>query len=473
MMSSASKWCLSIALPLLATCAPAPSNGEPGSATPEPSAAEEPGERTKGSGGGGGGGATAVPTAAAEAEVPEEPAPPAWTPRPEDRVTPHQELEFAENLTPFFDRLAVVDSDDPPPESDIIRVVHLGASMIGNDDLPGILREKFQTRFGDGGAGLVLLSRYMPNYRHRWVNINANDWQHCYIAYLCKSDGYYGLGGTTFWSDGGAATTLRTRDDELGSKAAHFEVWYVAQPGGGKLEARIDRNDREVINTRADALEDRYFSMDVEEGPHKVSIRALGSGRVRGYGVVMETKGPGLVWDQFSMLGAFTKRMLAWDPDHIAGQIKHRDPDLIAFMYGGNDLRRVATKKLSKEQYVEEYSTAVQRVRAGKPDAGCLIIGLTDRGKSLHFTIVPEHVETIIQGQREVAQKTGCAFFDTYTAMGGGGSLAQWHKKRLAEADLKHLNHAGRKIVGGWIYDAIIAAYVAHRTGEAPRGGEG
>ena len=35
---------------------------------------------------------------------------------------------------------------------------------------------------------------------------------------------------------------------------------------------------------------------------------------------------------------------------------------------------------------------------------------------------------------------------------------------RVAEADLKHLNHAGREVLGGWIYDAIIAAYVEHRS---------
>ena len=446
-------------------CAPAPqssSGGEPGDAQP---AAATPADGDASDSQAPAKGAVAAPTDGGAKTS-------SWTPRPGDDVEPHQPLEFAENLAPFFGRLAAIDSQQPAAaDDDIVRVVHLGASMIGNDDLPAVLRERFQTRFGDGGAGLVLLSRYMPNYRHRWVTINANGWEHCYIAYLCKKDGHYGLGGTTFWSDGGAASTLRTRDAELGGKVAHFEVWYAATKGGGKLEARVDREEREVINTRADALEDRYHAIDVEEGPHKIGIRALGSGRVRAYGVVMETEGPGLVWDQFSMLGAFTKRMLAWDPEHIAGQIEHRDPDLIAFMYGGNDLRRVATKKLSQEQYVEEYATAVKRVRAGKPEAGCLIIGITDRGKSLHFTIVPEHVETIVQGQREVAKQTGCAFFDTYTAMGGGGSLAAWRKKKppLAEADLKHLNHAGRKVLGGWIYDAIMSAYVEHRTGASSK----
>ncbi len=412
-----------------------------------------------------------APTPAVEpAPAPEpEPAKPAWQPREEDKITPHQPLEFIETMAPFFDRLAVIDdalADGGKPDKPIVRVVHLGASMIGNDDLPGILREKFQTRFGDGGAGLVLLQRYMPNYIHRWVKLNASGWDHCYIAYLCKKDGHYGLGGTTFWSTGGARTVIETRKHELGDEVSRFEFWYAEQPRGGKVSLRVDKEEPVVLETKADELADRYHEIDVEQGPHKIEVKAKGGGKTRAYGVVLETDGPGLVWDQFSMLGSFTKRLLGLDPDHIAGQIKHRDPDLIAFTYGGNDLRRVANKKLTGEEYKDEYVQVIERVRAGKPEAACLIIGITDRGKSLTFTILPEHVETIVEAQRAAAKQTGCAFFDTYKAMGGAGSLKKWLRKKppLAAGDLKHLNHRGRIVFGGWVYDAIIAGYVAHRS---------
>lgn len=391
-----------------------------------------------------------------------EPAKPSWEPRAEDRITPHQALEFPERLGSFYDALAAVDDG----EQKLVRVVHMGASMIGADDLPGVLRERFQTRFGDGGAGMVLLSRYMPNYLHKWVKIRASGWDHCYIAYKCMKDGHYGIGGTTFWSKGGAETRITTRKDELGDEVSRFEVWYLARPGGGRLDVKVDNGERQTINTRADVLEDRYHEIDVEQGPHDIHIRAAGYGNTRAYGVVLETDGPGLVWDQFSKLGVFTKKVLAWDKDHLAGQIAHRDPDLIVFTYGGNDLRRVANGKLNKEKYIEEYTKVVQHVRHGKPEAACLITSITDRGKSLTFDITPEHVETIVTGQRAVADKVGCAFFDTWTAMGGGGSLKKWKylNPPLAAKDLKHLNHRGRVKLGGWIYDAIMAGYVAHRT---------
>ncbi|MEM6992675.1 MAG: hypothetical protein AAF721_19330 [Myxococcota bacterium] len=308
--------------------------------------------------------APAAPTTAEPDEPPEPPAPtkPAWTPRETEVTEAEHPLEHPEALAPFYEALARVDDG----ETEVARVVHLGASMIGGDDLTSVLRERFQTRFGDGGAGLVLLQRYMPNYRHRGTRLTADGWTHCYIAYLCKKDGHYGLGGATFFGESGATTTIRTLPEGLGATVSRYEVWYAAGPRGGRFDVRVDRDVREVVDTRADALEDRYHVIDVEPGSHTIEVRARGHGKVRGYGIVLETDGPGVVWDQFSMLGAFTKRMLGWDPEHIAGQIARRDPSLIAFMYGGNDLRRVATGKLDHAQYVREYLEAVQRGARGQ-----------------------------------------------------------------------------------------------------------
>jgi len=75
-----------------------------------------------------------------------------------------------------------------------------------------------------------------------------------------------------------------------------------------------------------------------------------------------------------------------------------------------------------------------EHMRRGKPQASCLITAINDRGKSLTYDIDAEHVEVIVEAQREVARQTGCAFFDTYAAMGGPGSFAAWRKRKLAAA---------------------------------------
>ncbi len=429
-----------------ACSAPSPESGSsaptpaPSASTPAPVAAVgEPAAKT------------AEPAPAPEA--------PPWTPRPEDEVTAHHAVEDPEALAYFFDRLAALDDG----EKTVVRVVHLGASMIGMDDLPSVIRGKFQTRFGDGGAGLVLLQRYMTNYIHRWVDLSGSGWEHCYIGYLCKRDGHYGLGGATFWSGGRAKTRIETRKKGLGSAASHVEVWYAGQPGGGRLQVQVDDAEPVVIETQAEALEDRFHAMDVPKGRHAVTVKPGGGGVVRAYGVVLETDA-GVVWDQFSWLGAFTKRMLAWDDGHIAAQIAQRDPALLVFTFGGNDTRRMANRKLTAEAYTAEYLEGIQKVRAGKPEASCMVTAMTDRARSLEFDVT-DVLEDVVEAQRQAAKQAGCAFYDSFSAMGGRGSLAQWRRKNppLAAPDRKHLDHAGREVLGGWIYDALIAGYVARR----------
>jgi lysophospholipase L1-like esterase len=175
------------------------------------------------------------------------------------------------------------------------------------------------------------------------------------------------------------------------------------------------------------------------------------------------------------MLGAFTKRMLAWGEDHIKGQIARRDPHLVVFTYGGNDLRRFATGKLDVAQYTDEFAESIERVLAGKPDAACLVVGISDRGRTWTHEVEAEHMANVTESHRQAAARAGCAFFDTYAAMGGVGSAKRWRAKDppLAAGDLKHLTHAGNVVLGGWIYDAIVHEYVRHRLaapGSTPEG---
>ncbi len=403
---------------------------------------------------------TASPLAPSQARA--EPTLPPYEPREEDRVAPHMPLENPEVLAPFYDRLASLDDET---EAGLVRVLHLGDSVLGADGITGALRRRFQTRFGDGGPGLVLLQRYMKNYRHTGVDLRAKGWEFCYVIYLCQKDGHYGLGGATFWSTGGAQTTYRTLKEGLGSSVSRYELWYMTDPRGGKLELRVDGGPPEVIDTRADAAEDRYHTLDVKPGPHRLRVRAAGGGKARAYGVVMETDGSGVVWDSFSMLGAFTKRLLLWPPEHVKSQLSRRDPDLLVLSYGGNDLRRVVIREVTGPAYIEEYLEVIDYLRAAAPDVPCLITTLGDHGRILIYDVVPKQTEVIVAAQREVARRAGCAFFDTYTAMGGPGSIYDWRDQRpaLASKDLKHFSPRGHRRVAGWIYDAIIAGYVAHR----------
>lgn len=357
-------------------------------------------------------------------------------------------IENAGALAPFFRALAGTERGEG-----LTRVTHLGDSSIGMDALPHGLRRRFQERFGDGGAGFLLLTQPAESYTNRTVRVReSSPWTSCVVVRRCRPDGHYGLGGVTAEARGRSSTTIEPRD---GRRVSRAELWYLAQPRGGRLQFELGEASVE-IDTAAEALEDRWHVLEGPEGDLTARVRTLG-GRVRAYGMVLENDGPGVVWDSLPMVGAFTRRVLAYDEAHFARQLARRDPDLVVLSYGGNDLRGVV-HGLSRERLQEETEQVLARVRAAVPDSACLLVGVSDHTASGLAAIEPRHVQTVIDAQRAAAERSGCAFWDQVAAMGGGGSFRTWHRRGLTAGDGKHLSARGREVIAARLHAALMHA---------------
>lgn len=369
-------------------------------------------------------------------------------------------------LEPFYGSLRRIDEGN---SKTIVRVSHFGDSSIGLDQFPHAIRRRMQARFGDGGSGFVLLYPYSLNTTSQVAQFRGHDhWNVCFIVYQCQKDGHYGYGGHVFSGRPGAYASIATAKDSLGHKASNIELWYATHPHGGKISIQVDDHEAHLIDSRGGKLEDRWFNLQVPLAEHHIKVRSAGGGVVRAYGMVLETQGPGLVWDTMSMIGAFTKRVSLFDSEHMARQVAHRNPDLIVFNYGGNDLRRFVGKSVRTNTFKQEMTDALQRLRNGKPSAACLVIGIIDHARSGQRKVESHHVEAVISAQREVAFQQGCAFFDTYRAMGGPGSITHWRRQKppLASPDQKHLNRRGRDRMGQMLYDALMSGYERYLTGK-------
>ncbi len=401
----------------------------------------------------------------------------AYVPDPRDLQTVEQsfELSTGTELDPFFASLALTERGQG--SDTITRVVHWGDSAIGVDGIPSAIRKRLQARFGDAGHGFHVMAPPNTSYRHKGVKFSHNDrWKLCFITRKCRSDGRYGLGGTTTSSYGGGTSRFAPDPRHSSGHVSMFEIWYVGAQRGGKIRYRIDREEPVVFETgRSDGpeeLEDRWRRIEVEDGPHKIRVEALGGGKTRIYGVVMERNGPGVVWDGLALVGAFTKRMLEFDPEHLRSQLEHRQPELAVFTFGGNDMIRAS---MPMEQYVDEYRRVIHSVKTARPEAACLIMAPLDHGIRKGSRIVSRPVvSTMVEAQRQVAQKEGCAFFDTYQAMGGEGSAGRWYSRspRLISGDLSHVTFKGQIVIGELFYRALMEAYVNYRrrvpTPQAP-----
>ncbi len=378
--------------------------------------------------------------------------PPAGGPAPARTDAPGATpaVERPAALRPFFEALARTRR-----ERTITRVTHLGDSSIGLDDLPHRIRRAFQERHGDAGPGYVLLQAHTGNYAHRalWL-MSDPPWDMCFIVNRCARDGRYGLGGVTVRSSGGASSDISLR---AGVSVSRAELWYASHPTGGRIAFRFGRGDAafERVETRGAALEDRWRELRREPGHHNVRVSADGGGMARAYGVVLETEGPGVVWDSISMIGAFTPRLLAADEAHFASQLAHRDPSLVVLNFGGNDLRRLIGGRVDEARFTTETADVLGRVRRAVPRAGCLLIGINDHRLSGNATVEPRHVQAIVSAQRAAAARAGCAFWDTYAAMGGPGSFGRWERLGLSSNDGKHLSPRGREVIANRLVAAM------------------
>ncbi len=410
-------------------------------------------------------------TSPACAAPPDDPAPtfPAYAGHPDDGPAPAIPLLGVENLDYYYSKLMLTELGS---SGAITRAGHWGDSVIGGDGLTEAVRQRLQRRFGDSGHGFHTLGRYSRWYQHRGIHYKERtDWNTCLIIFKCQSDRRYGYGGVTSASQGPSLSTWRTVDDEIGRNVSRFELWYQKRPDGGGFEIRVDGRVERTVNTRAAAVSDDVETVLLADGPHTIDVAARGNGVSRGYGVVLERDVPGAVWDELSLIGSFTQRLDHQDAEHIAGQVRRRDVDLLVFMFGGNDLGRERTDlKHTTLPYEEEYARMIRKMRAGKPEASCMIVAIIDHAIRVNGAIVSRpFVARLVNAQRAVAKAEGCAFYDTLAMQGGDGAVARGRqsKPQLAAPDLRHPTRAGQQLIGSNLYAALMHGYANYRQRQA------
>jgi lysophospholipase L1-like esterase len=373
-----------------------------------------------------------------------------------------------QGMAPFYRALARAAAGQPGA---IVRVAHWGDSTIAADDVTVTLRRRLQARFGEGGHGFHLAGRGTQPYRHfdvQWDDFRS--WKAQSVIHGDRKDGRYGLGGILQIGNRGSRAEFRTVEKgPVGRTWGVVEVWYQVHPASGPLAVRIDEGEWVSLETRSGTTEDRWFRQEVEDGPpHRLEIEARGP-EVRVYGVVMERSGPGVVWDSLGIVGARANRLLHFDPDHLAAQVARRAPDLLVLAFGGNE---AADLRMNHDRYRQQLAEVIRRVRAGRPEAGCLLLAPLDQGEvgpRGGVRTLPE-LPRIVESQRVVAAEAGCAFFDTWKAMGGEGAMGRWYRSRprLGWGDYRHATPAGYEVVGNLIYKALLKGFADHLA-QVPR----
>jgi lysophospholipase L1-like esterase len=367
-------------------------------------------------------------------------------------------------LDSFYGALSRADAKEPHR---VVRIAHFGDSLIASDFVSGTLRRALQERFGDAGHGFVLMANAWPSYFHWDVDRYATGgWQVSRIVGPYAEDGRYGLGGVSFLAPKNVLARVGTaKSGTLGRNVSRFVVAYAEGPRGGRFQLRVDGEDREVVDTQGAEPRSRFHELTVPDGPHELELQTV-AGESRLFGIVLEREGPGVVLDALGVQGGRIRYLDKQDDAHFAEQLAWRKPDLVVYEFGANE----SGDAPSMADFYDTMHAVLSQTKRALPESSCLVISAMDRATKRGDEITSvRYIAALVEEQRRTALAMGCAFFDTYRAMGGRGSMPAWVKRGLGQADLIHPTGAGADRIGHWIYGALLADYFAFRAREHAR----
>jgi lysophospholipase L1-like esterase len=339
-------------------------------------------------------------------------------------------------------------------------VLHYGDSPTTADLITADARAMLQKQFGDAGSGFVLIARPWAWYGHRGVEMSASNFK-VDVAGTPEApkDGLYGLGAASFRGSAGAVAHWTLKD----AHHSRVEVAYLTQPGGGTftVETKGDAGVLELGSVQTDGEQaPGYASFEIPDGSTEFTLRVT-SGSVRLYGMDFRKPGPGVVYSSLGINGAnVTLLSHAMNGAHWAAQLQHYHPDLVVVAFGTNES---GFPKFVDGTWGPELKAAVRRIRAAVPDASVLLMSPMDRGERKESGEIGtvEAMPRLVDIESKAAAELGVAFFNTFEAMGGEGTMAKWYngEPRLVGADFIHPMPAGARIVGELLYTALRDGY--------------
>jgi hypothetical protein len=342
----------------------------------------------------------------------------------------------------------------------VTRILHYGDSPTTADLITADVRNFLHLRFGDAGHGTCLIGKPWAWYAHRGLDVSAEGWQMDPATLKKQKDGRYGLGGVSFTGDAGAWSRIRLK------KPGHTEmvVSYLGRPDGG--EVSIDAGEVHIgsLNTampEVGAVEQPY---EIPPEATEFSLRVTG-GRARLFGVTFRKRAIGVIYDSIGLNGTWAGVLAHhMNGEHWMEQLRLAKPNLVVINYGTNES---GYKNYVETSYPKDVKEIIRRVKTAAPESAVLIMSPMDRGaREAGGTIgtVPS-LPQLVTVQAKLAAENDCAFFNTFQAMGGQGTMGRWYmaEPRLVSADFIHPMPAGARLVGTLLYNALMDGYNSYK----------
>lgn len=331
-----------------------------------------------------------------------------------------------------------------------LRIAFYGDSFIEGDVFCGSFRDTLQSVFGGRGVGFVPITSAVTGFRntirHRFENWTA-------FSLINKKETRHAIGpaGYTFVPQEGNWVEYKPSKQRLLREFHAVKLFY--------------KSTRDVIlhfsADTAQHTEPLESSGKFEEWnfPAKqsklVRFEFFPHDSLLVYGASFENE-EGICVDNFSIRGNSGMNLGDIPPSMYKDFNRFRNYKLIILQFG---LNLVVSESLNYGAYVKRMVAVVNSLKKSFPNSSFLLLSISDRSENVDGTFeTMAAIPTMRDAQRLIAQQSGIAFWDMFSAMGGENSMVKWAEAKppLGARDYTHLTFRGGRMLAGSLAKSLL-----------------
>jgi hypothetical protein len=376
-------------------------------------------------------------------------------------VLPPRHLQFPTNVNPLEKWFSKIDRE---ARHKTVRVLHYGDSQIEGDRISAQIRQSLQVRFGGVGPGMISITPQVPAFS---MEVTPGNGLSRHVGFTPVED------STVTHGNFGPRFTISRCDTSRGScmvrisprrfgyaRARNFEtmrIFWQLHDENNAPTLRISANDSiPVVASTQNARgmetelpkETEFIDLDVSSLDGDVLAVSLEGNR-------------GVIVDNIALRGSSGLIFTRADSGAIENYVQPQEVGLILLQFGGNVVPYLKdTAQI--QRYARSLGRQIANIQTRFPEASIIFIGPSDMATKVRTKMVTYPLLNPLRLElKSMALRAGCAYWDTYEAMGGQNAMSAWveHDPPYASSDYVHFTPKGAKLVGEWISEALLDAY--------------
>ena len=368
----------------------------------------------------------------------------------------------------FFDSL-FVDATHAADSGRTLRILHYGDSQLEMDRISAVLRERLQQRFGGSGPGMVPMIQRIPTVS---LAQNASGSLTRYamvgdsLTRKAEHKRYGPLTQFTQVSGQGTFSFSRTKNRYSQERVKSIsKVSVLLGQNSAGFTANIKCDTLPAMRAQIDSAIDgvTLLSWDLPCDVERGSITFEGDAEI--YGVALDDRRGGITVDNVALRGSAGYIFSSINREVMRESFAKTDTRLIILQFGGNAMPGLSSRK-GISSYVRKIVMQFDYFKAVAPGAQLMFIGPADMCKSVDGELVTWPLLSDLNDSLKVnCLKNGVAYWDTFSVMGGAGSMKKWaaHSPALGGPDHIHFTHLGAVEIGNALSASLLLYHDFYR----------